>query len=93
MKRKWGKLLAASLSAAMIFSLTACGSGSGEQKKTSSGTASKASTASTASTASNTEQKSAETPQEIVNLKWVFLGGGVPSNFDAWKAEVNKYLG
>ena len=89
MKRKWGKLLAASLSAAMIFSLTACGSGSGEQKKTSSGTASKASTA---STASNTEQKSAETPQEIVNLKWVFLGGGVPSNFDAWKAEVNKYL-
>lgn len=29
---------------------------------------------------------------DIVNLKWVTVGNGMPSNYDAWKANLDKYL-
>ena len=32
-------------------------------------------------------------PQEIVTLKWVSVGNGMPANYDAWKAHINEYLG
>lgn len=38
-------------------------------------------------------QPSSETPtDEIVDLKWVTVGGGMPENYDAWKANLDKYL-
>ena len=30
--------------------------------------------------------------QEIVTLRWVAVGGGMPANYDAWAAKVNPYL-
>lgn len=88
MRKKWGKVLAATLSAAMILSMAACGSKGGD--KPASKTEEKKSSVVASKTES--EQKEAETPQEIVNLKWVFLGGGVPANLEAWREELNKYL-
>lgn len=31
--------------------------------------------------------------EEIVNLKWIAVGSGMPQNYDAWKENINKYLG
>lgn len=30
---------------------------------------------------------------EIVNLKWVIVGNGMPENYDSWSATLNEYLG
>ena len=30
---------------------------------------------------------------EIVNLKWVTIGNGMPENYDSWVAGVNEYVG
>lgn len=30
---------------------------------------------------------------EIVNLKWVTIGNGMPTNYDSWIAKVNEYIG
>ncbi|MCI8572585.1 MAG: ABC transporter substrate-binding protein [Lachnospiraceae bacterium] len=30
---------------------------------------------------------------ETVNLKWVIIGNGMPSNYDTWIAKVNEYIG
>ncbi len=30
---------------------------------------------------------------EIVTLRWVTVGGGMPSNYDAWQKSINAYLG
>ncbi len=29
---------------------------------------------------------------EIVNLRWVMVGRGMPANYDAWKEKINAYL-
>ena len=29
---------------------------------------------------------------EVVTLKWVLLGNGMPTNYDAWKEKINGYL-
>lgn len=29
---------------------------------------------------------------EVVPIKWVLIGGSQPANYDAWKANINKYL-
>ena len=31
-------------------------------------------------------------PAEIPTLKWVTVGSGMPSNYDAWKANMDAYL-
>ena len=31
--------------------------------------------------------------EEIVTLKWVTVGSGMPTNYDAWKAKMDEYLG
>ena len=65
MKKKWGKLLAATLSTAMILSMAACGSNGGAKQQASSAKqqASSANKSSVASKTDNKEQKEAETPQ------------------------------
>lgn len=30
---------------------------------------------------------------EMVNLKWVIIGNGMPRNYDTWIAKVNEYIG
>lgn len=30
---------------------------------------------------------------DIVTLKWVTVGSGMPANYDAWAAKINEYLG
>ena len=38
-------------------------------------------------------EKETEAPaEEIVELKWVTVGGGMPENYDAWKAAMDAYL-
>lgn len=36
---------------------------------------------------------STESTEEIVTLKWLTVGNGMPSNYDAWLANINEYLG
>ncbi|HHY83807.1 MAG TPA: ABC transporter substrate-binding protein [Clostridiales bacterium] len=31
-------------------------------------------------------------PAEVVPLKWVVVGGGMPENYDQWKANIDPYL-
>lgn len=39
------------------------------------------------------EAPAAEAPaDEVVTLKWVAVGSGMPANYDAWKANLNAYL-
>lgn len=35
---------------------------------------------------------SSEKKNEIPTIKWVQIGNGMPANYDAWQADVNKYL-
>lgn len=88
MKKKFKTLLATVLSATMMFSMVACGgnnSGSNETKP-----------ANTAQQSSNkvskTEAEVPKTDSEIVNLKWVQVGNGQPSNYEQWREHINKYL-
>lgn len=43
---------------------------------------------------SGNEQPSNEpvNSDEIVDLKWITVGNGMPENYDAWKANLDKYL-
>lgn len=99
MKKRWGKLFALALGASMVFNMAACGSKTDDkpsQSKTSTSTSSTKSTMSTASASKTTSSasKTSETNSgEIVNLKWVQVGSGQPDNYDAWKENINKYLG
>lgn len=34
----------------------------------------------------------AQPSEKTVNLRWVAAGNGMPANYDAWKANINKYL-
>ena len=29
---------------------------------------------------------------DVVTLKWVTVGGGMPANYEAWQENINKYL-
>ena len=34
----------------------------------------------------------AASAEEVVTLKWVTVGSGMPANYDAWLAKINPYL-
>ena len=40
-----------------------------------------------------TEDTNSTADKEIVTLKWIQVGSGMPSNYDAWQEKINKYLG
>ncbi len=40
----------------------------------------------------NDETKGTEKTDDIVTLKWVAVGSGMPANYDAWAANLNAYL-
>ena len=77
------KLIAIALASVMVLGLfAACGN----EKP-----------AATEKPAAQTEATPAEkTPapeaKEIVNLKWITVGNGMPANYDAWKAAMDAYL-
>lgn len=80
---KLKKLLAAGLAAMMICgTLAGCGSsgngGSGSGGSSSGG--------------DGGSSKDADSG-EIVNLKWVTIGNGMPDNYDSWISKVNEYVG
>ena len=74
--KKFKKALALGLAGAMALSLAACG-----------GTGSSGSTGgSSAATGDNAASG------EVVNLKWVMVGNGMPDNYEEWLAQINPYL-
>jgi len=40
-----------------------------------------------------TTEENASADDEIVTLKWIQVGNGMPSNYEAWQEKINKYLG
>ncbi len=85
MKRKVVKMgLALVMSAAL---LAGCG-GSGNDNGASSSGSQDSSSAGT-----DTTQSTQADSGEIVNLKWVTIGNGMPTNYDSWIAKVNEYIG
>lgn len=92
MKKSYSKFLAVVLGVSMLFNMAACGNKADDKK--SGGSTKTSSVKSTASnTAGSTSKSSTTEPKEIVNLKWVQVGGGQPDNYDAWKKKINEYLG
>ncbi len=45
------------------------------------------------SSAQGSESSSQSSSDEIVTLKWVTVGSGMPSNYDSWAKKLNEYLG
>ncbi|MDE6220702.1 MAG: hypothetical protein K2G51_09790 [Lachnospiraceae bacterium] len=88
---KLKRLLASGLVAVMAMGmLTGCG-GSGD---TANNTGSGDNTASSSgSQSSDNAQSQSSNSGEIVNLKWVTIGNGMPTNYDSWISSVNAYIG
>ena len=86
-KRVWVSGLAAVLATGM---LTGCGGGGGDTGNA----GGNASGGNSAASASGEQNNSSSTGSgEIVNLKWVTIGNGMPSNYDSWISSVNSYIG
>lgn len=75
--KKLKKVLALGMAGVMALSLAACGRDT--------------STSTSGSTSTGTGETSTA-DGEVVTLKWVMVGNGMPSNYDAWLAQVNPYL-
>lgn len=75
--KKLNKAVALGMAGTMALSLAACGGGS--------------STSASASTGDSTASAAASS-DKVVTLKWVTVGSGMPSNYDAWLAQINPYL-
>ena len=75
--KKFNKVLALGMAGSMALSMAACGGSS----------------STSASTSTDGSSTSTATPSnEVVTLKWVAVGSGMPSNYDAWLAQINPYL-
>lgn len=79
--KKLTKAVSLGLCAALAAGMTACSA------PASSGAAG-STEGSTAGSAAGTTASG-----DIVNLKWVTVGTGMPANYDSWAAKVNEYLG
>ena len=78
------KLIALLLASVMVLGLfAACGS----EKP-----AEPAETAAPQAQEKPAEKAEEPAKEEIVNLKWVTVGNGMPANYDAWKAAMDAYL-
>ena len=78
--KKFNKVLALGMAGSMALSMAACG-----------GSSSSASTGTDGSSTS-TAAPTAAPSKDVVTLKWVTVGSGMPSNYDAWLAQINPYL-
>ena len=87
---KLKKLLATGLTVVMALGMLAgCGSSGKDNGASSSGNQDSVSTGTETETTQSTQADSGE----IVNLKWVTIGNGMPTNYDSWIAKVNEYIG
>ena len=80
MKKNLLRLVAATLALCTMMGMAACGS---KDAGTTDGTTTTGDTASTGGDAAS---------GEVVTLKWVSVGNGQPSNYDAWLEQINPYL-
>ena len=88
------KLLAAGLAAAMMLgTLAGCGGGKENSGGNTGGEDSKSQEASAETEESEKESGGETASGEIVNLKWVTIGNGMPTNYDTWIPKVNDYIG
>ncbi|MBE5860299.1 MAG: DUF3502 domain-containing protein [Butyrivibrio sp.] len=95
------KVLSMLLSCAMGLSLVAgCGGSSETQTAadtTSEETAAEDTTEEAESTDSAESEESTESTEaasgDVVTLKWVTIGSGMPDNYDSWVSTLNEYLG
>lgn len=46
----------------------------------------------TTAAAESTEPAASTANDEVVTLKWITVGNGMPSNYDAWQKHINEYL-
>ena len=76
--KKFNKVLALGMAGSMALSMAACGGSS--------------SSAASTSTSDGSTSTAASSSDEVVTLKWVAVGTGMPSNYDAWLAQINPYL-
>lgn len=74
--KKFKKAMALGMAGALALSLAACGGTASSGAATGEGAASGSTTAS----------------GDIPTIKWVMVGNGMPSNYDAWLDQVNPYL-
>lgn len=86
------RLLASGLAAVMAMGMLAgCGgkdNGNAGNNNSASGGA-----ASTSGSQDSAGTQGSAGSGEIVNLKWVTIGNGMPSNYDSWISSVNSYIG
>ncbi|WP_342759712.1 ABC transporter substrate-binding protein [Kineothrix sedimenti] len=66
--------------------LAGCGSNGGAQTGTGNETAGKETTEAPAA------GEESSNSGEVVTLKWIQVGNGMPTNYDAWLAQINPYL-
>lgn len=89
---KTKRLLASGLAAVMAMGMLAgCGgkdNGNAGNNNNASGGA-----ASTSGSQDSAGTQGSAGSGEIVNLKWVTIGNGMPSNYDSWISSVNSYIG
>lgn len=76
--KKLNKALALGMAGTMALSLAACGGGTDS-------TAASSATGDTATSATTADEG-------VVNLTWVTVGNGQPTNYDAWLQQINPYL-
>lgn len=79
------RVLAAGLTAAMTLGLLA-GCGGNDSSASTGGSAA-------GTTGTETANSGAADNGEIVTLKWITIGNGMPDNYDSWIAKVNEYAG
>lgn len=90
------KTIAALLLASVIAMTTLAGCTSNNDKsKTNANSETTADTTAEDTTEYTSEAASegkVSTDGEVVTLKWIQVGAGMPSNYDAWESKINEYL-
>lgn len=88
------KLASVLLAATMAMSVAACNNDGSKPSESESGKSEAPSTTQSAD-AQSSESETAESTApngEVVNLKWVAVGSGMPKNYDTWKENIDPYL-
>lgn len=88
------RLLATGLVAVMASGmLSGCGGGGGDTANNTNTSGDNSAASSSGSQSSGSNAESSAGSGEIVNLKWVTIGNGMPTNYDTWISSVNSYIG
>ena len=86
------KILALLLAVVMFASLFAgCNNTTGDTDPTDNSVAPTDNTDETPAPTEGNEEPTEGTTGDVVTLKWVTVGNGMPENYDAWKANLDKY--